>query len=214
MAYADYAAKAEASPHVRLISALGRLRQNCKPLCYGEYKELLLTNRQYAFARDYRGERVLVTVNNDDGDAVLTLPAGGCARYVGALSGQQIAANGDAITLTLKANSGEIWLPCDGEAQPASIPEQQPEAIVFEPEPIPEPAPTPESEPTPEPAPTPEPEPTPAKSFEEMSVEELQQAILERMRRNGPVTDYMRGTVAENTHHGSLVTWVKSFVRE
>ena len=49
------------------------------------------------------------------------------------------------------------------------------------------------------------------KSYEDMSVEELQEAILEKMRKNGPVTDYMLGTVRDNTHHGSLVTWVKSF---
>ena len=49
------------------------------------------------------------------------------------------------------------------------------------------------------------------KSYEEMTVEELQEAILEKMRNNGPVTDYMLGTVRENTHHGSLVNWVRSF---
>ena len=49
------------------------------------------------------------------------------------------------------------------------------------------------------------------KPYEEMSVEELQEAILEKMRKNGPVTDYMLGTVKENTHHGSLVNWVRSF---
>ncbi len=49
------------------------------------------------------------------------------------------------------------------------------------------------------------------KPYEDMSVEELQEAILEKMRRNGPVTDYMLGTVRENTHHGSLVNWVRSF---
>jgi len=49
------------------------------------------------------------------------------------------------------------------------------------------------------------------KPYENMSVEELQEAILEKMRKNGPVTDYMLGTVRENTHHGSLVNWVRSF---
>ena len=47
--------------------------------------------------------------------------------------------------------------------------------------------------------------------MEDMSVEELQEVILEKMRRNGPVTDYMLGTVRENTHHGSLVSWARSF---
>ena len=51
----------------------------------------------------------------------------------------------------------------------------------------------------------------PDKPYEEMTVEELQEAILAKMAKNGPVTDYMLGTVRENTHHGSLVTWVKSF---
>ena len=49
------------------------------------------------------------------------------------------------------------------------------------------------------------------KSYEDMTVEELQQAILDRMAQNGPVTDYMKKTVYDNTHHGSLVTWIKSF---
>ena len=48
-------------------------------------------------------------------------------------------------------------------------------------------------------------------AYEERTIEELQEAILEKMRKNGPVTEYMLGTVRENTHHGSLVTWVKSF---
>lgn len=41
---------------------------------------------------------------------------------------------------------------------------------------------------------------------------ELQEAILEKMRRNGSVTDYMLCTVRENTHIGSLICWVKSFI--
>ena len=45
-----------------------------------------------------------------------------------------------------------------------------------------------------------------------MTVEELQEAILEKMRKNGSVTDYMLRTVRENTHLGSLITWVKSFI--
>jgi len=49
------------------------------------------------------------------------------------------------------------------------------------------------------------------KSYEEMSVEELQEAILDKMKCNGPVTEKMRKDVFENIYHNSLVTWVKSF---
>ena len=51
-----------------------------------------------------------------------------------------------------------------------------------------------------------------SKSYEDMTIEELQEAILEKMRKNGPVTEYMLGTVRENTHRWSLITWVKSFI--
>ena len=44
-----------------------------------------------------------------------------------------------------------------------------------------------------------------------MTVEELQQAILEKMRQNGPVTEQMKKDVLENVYHNSLVTWVRSF---
>ena len=49
------------------------------------------------------------------------------------------------------------------------------------------------------------------KSYEDMTIEELQEVILEKMRKNGPVTDYMLGTVRENTHKGSLINWARSF---
>ena len=49
------------------------------------------------------------------------------------------------------------------------------------------------------------------KSYEEMTIEELQEAILEKMRKNGPITDRMLQDVRENVYHNSLVTWVKSF---
>lgn len=49
------------------------------------------------------------------------------------------------------------------------------------------------------------------KSYEEMTIEELQQAILDRMAKNGPVTDRMRQDVIENVWHNSLLTWVRSF---
>ena len=47
--------------------------------------------------------------------------------------------------------------------------------------------------------------------FDEMTVEELQQGIIDRMAKNGPVTDQMKRDVYGNNHHGSLVNWIKSF---
>ena len=49
------------------------------------------------------------------------------------------------------------------------------------------------------------------KPYEQMSVEELQQAIINRMKQNGPVTDRMKQDVYENVYHNSLLNWIKSF---
>ena len=51
----------------------------------------------------------------------------------------------------------------------------------------------------------------PDKPYEEMTVEELQQAVLQKLAKNGPVTDQMKKDVADNVYHDSLVNWVKSF---
>lgn len=116
--YENYADAAENNSLTRLIAALGRVRRQTKALSYGEYRELTLTNRQYAFARGTGDETVLVTVNNDDGAAALTLPASGNSAYIGALSGVQATANGGNITVNLPGCSGEIWLPLREGAAP------------------------------------------------------------------------------------------------
>ena len=94
-----------------LIATLGKTRQATKALSYGDYKELMLTNRQYAFSRNYEGISVVVTVNNDDSDFVMTVPAGSCAEYIGALSGQKVTVTNGNICVNVKANSGDIWIP-------------------------------------------------------------------------------------------------------
>ena len=49
------------------------------------------------------------------------------------------------------------------------------------------------------------------KPYEEMSVEELQSAILAKMKANGPLNDRMIKDVTENVYRDSLLNWVKSF---
>lgn len=106
----DYAGAARNNSFTRLIASLGLIRQKTKALSYGDYNELVLTNRQYAFSRNYNGESVIVTVNNDDSDFTMNVPAGNAAEYIGALSGERVSVNGGRMTVTVKANSGEIWV--------------------------------------------------------------------------------------------------------
>ena len=115
LSLSDFGDALEKNACTGLIAALGKARQKIKALSYGDYQELLLTNRQYAFSRNCNGESVLVTVNNDDSDYVMTLPTGNAAEYVGALSGQRVSVAGGHIAVNGKANSGEIWVPENGE---------------------------------------------------------------------------------------------------
>ena len=50
-----------------------------------------------------------------------------------------------------------------------------------------------------------------SKPYEQMSVEELQAAILQKLANNGPVTDQMCRDVTSNIWRDSLLNWVKSF---
>ena len=253
----DYADAVQKNPCTALIAALGKVRQHTPALSYGSYAELQLTNRQFAFARDLDGVRVIVTVNNDDNAAGMSLQAGNCAEYIGTLTGQKVSVQGGRINVTVAANSGEIWVPAgempddtpvkvtatesekaqtvEKAAEVSAQPEQsetpvqeanlaaeetaaaradeiQPEKTTdaAEPSTKAEENTSSETEKTPaEPAKAVIPDPN--KAPEDMTVEELQQAILAKMANNGPVTDQMKKTVYDNIWHDSLVNWLKSF---
>ena len=143
---------------------------------------------------------MLITVNNDPSAAQLRFPAAP-GTYMGVLHGDRISTGEDWFTCTLPGNSGEIWVP--EQAAPEGI------------EPLPEISPAVSTVDGPEPAPAaPELPPVPRdRPYEEMTVEELQAGILEKMAANGPVTDRMRQDVLENIWHDSLVNWIRSFSR-
>lgn len=107
----DFKDAVEKNPCTKLIAALGQVRHKVPALSYGDYRELQLMNRQYAFSRNYKGTCAVVTVNNDDSDFVMTLPVESEEEYIGALSGQRVTPNNRSITVNVKANSGDIWVP-------------------------------------------------------------------------------------------------------
>ena len=234
LSLSDFGNAISDNPCTRLLAALGHIRQTTPALSYGDYKELLLTNRQYAFSRTHLDTTVLVTVNNDDSDYVMTLPCGNYAQYKGTLSGQITSVANGQITVNVKANSGDIWVPvaegadepsCTDEASVSyTIPDTAEEApqeedwffdSAFITNPEPEQAPvkdvdSPVTEEIPESAPTAA-SFTSEEAFTQGKIAGLQEAILAIMEKKGPVTEQMRRDVITNTHHDSLVNWVKSF---
>lgn len=177
----------------KVIAALGRLRQQTPVFAYGDYEEKLLTNKTYAFTRSLEGLTALITVNNaNNGEELFAanLPQG---TYTGWLTGQKITTDHGGLRLTLPPHSGEIWLP-------EGVSLQVPKPVTFRAQ----------EEPTPAETKSLEPQET-SKPFDQMTVEELQQAILAKMAKNGPITQRMHQDVAENVYRDSLLNWVRSF---
>ncbi|MDD6826897.1 MAG: alpha-amylase family glycosyl hydrolase [Oscillospiraceae bacterium] len=226
----DYKDAAENNPCTKLIAALGKIRSEVPALSYGDYCELMLTNRQYAFSRNYNGMQAIVTVNNDDASAPVNVPAA-CTEYTGMLSGRKVSANGGRLSVELQANSGDIWVSSDSGLKSEAVP------VEFT---VPEPVRVSETEKAPVPEKCEKTETTVktesvcaentdaaeeknenkktadekldlTKPYEDMTVAELQACILQKMAKNGPVTEQMKKDVDDNIWRDSLLNWVKSF---
>ena len=65
------------NPHPELtahIAALGKMRKENPVLADGKYRELVLTNRQYAYARIKDQDAIVVAANNDENPADMSIP--------------------------------------------------------------------------------------------------------------------------------------------
>ena len=209
--YEDYKDELNKNPCTKLISELGKIRQNTPILCYGDYRELELHNTYFAYARTINDKSVIITVNNGDNTVNMNLLCGNSDEYVGALTGERISVDGGRINIHLLPNSGEIWIPAEFYSNSFEYVNNMP---AFENLNLPNDVENNKTELQQNSEPDNKSVKTiiySNKKYEDMSVEELQEAILEKMRQNGPVTDYMLGTVRENVYHDSLINWVKSF---
>ncbi len=217
----DFKDAYETNPATKMIAVLGRIRKNTPALSYGDYKELHLTNRQFAFSRSYEGKTVVVAVNNDDGDCGFTLPVGNSAEYIGLLSGEKIAVNNGNISFTLHGNLGEIYAPFDEnmlnrmeENKGSKVEgiedkitkdcriEDNTNDVSKDNDLYKECSINDESS---------EKQQESKGTYEDGVIAGLQQAVIALMEKNGYVTDQMRQDVYNNVYHDSLITWIKSF---
>lgn len=88
----------EENAHPKLtehIRKLGELRKGNEVLAEGKYRELLLTNRQYAFARILGDQAVMVAVNNDEAPVQMSVPLPVAAdTCVDAFTGEELTPEG------------------------------------------------------------------------------------------------------------------------
>lgn len=100
------------SLHVPLtdhIAKLAHIHRTHPALCTGAYKELLLTNRQYAYSRSLDGEHIITAINIDDstGDLSFHLPMGG-SQAIDLLTGETVSIENSHLSLTLDSCESKI----------------------------------------------------------------------------------------------------------
>ena len=93
-----------------LIAQLGQIHSQQEPLHTGRYQELLLTNRQYAFARHGEDSVIIAAVNNDDEPASLSIPVPiQASKAVNLLEpGDRLPISDGKVHIKLKGNWGAV----------------------------------------------------------------------------------------------------------
>ncbi len=105
----DFADAEKTNPVTALCARLGAMKKEYPELTYGEYKELHLTNRQFAYGRVLDGNCIVTALNCDDAPADMEfgVPADGNVTDLLGCSENVRYENG-RISVTLPANTGTV----------------------------------------------------------------------------------------------------------
>ena len=222
----DYKSAYTDKPCTRLIASLGDIRKKHKALSYGDYREVILTNRQYVYSRNLENEHIYIVLNNDDNACELSIPVEGDGEFTGVLTGKVYKACEGRINVNVPASLGDIIVIKEGNgienktavAAPieAAIQNDGRDTKTAAAAPIEaaiqnDGCDTKTADYISEQSTQNEVYRVINKPYEDMTIEELQEAILEKMSKNGPITQDMLRSVRENVYPDSLLNWVRSF---
>ena len=203
----DYKSAYTDKPCTRLIASLGDIRKNYKALSYGDYREVILTNRQYVYSRNLGNEHIYIVLNNDDNACELSIPVEGDGEFTGILTGKVCKACEGRINVNVPASLGDIIVIKEGNGIENKTAVAAPiEAAIQN-----DGSDTKTADDISEQSTQNEVYRVINKPYEDMTIEELQEAILEKMSKNGPITQDMLRSVRENVYPDSLLNWVRSF---
>lgn len=108
LSIADYAVLSEKEKDfVEFLEMLGRAKEELAALSVGSYEERLLTNRQFAYARVWNEQTVIVAANNDENPARVDIRAQD-GEYVDYMTGQKYSCGNGKLSVELAAHSGVI----------------------------------------------------------------------------------------------------------
>ena len=222
----DYKSAYTDKPCTRLIASLGDIRKNHKALSYGDYREVILTNRQYVYSRNLENEHIYIVLNNDDNACELSIPVEGDGEFTGVLTGKVYKACEGRINVNVPASLGDIIVikegngrenktavaaPIEAAIQNDGCDTKTAAAALIEAAIQNDGCDTKTADDISEQSTQNEVYRVINKPYEGMTIEELQEAILEKMSKNGPITQDMLRSVRENVYPDSLLNWVRSF---
>lgn len=108
--------KGEPHPEVaKWIQTLSAFRKKHPACVHGAYRELLLTNRQYAFSRSLDGQTVIAAANNDENSAELYIPVPEEGVYEDAVSGAAYRTESGKIRVELSAGGCALLAKAEGK---------------------------------------------------------------------------------------------------
>ncbi len=92
-----------------LISVLADIHQKESAYHGGRYQELMLNNRQYAFARHGQGSVCITAANSDDGESTITVPVPTRGNEaIDLINETTLPITNGRLTVTLPGNSGVV----------------------------------------------------------------------------------------------------------
>ena len=100
------------NPHPELtahIAALGKMRKENPVLADGKYRELVLTNRQYAYARIKDQDAIVVAANNDENPADMSIPVPVDGTYENAFTKEAVPVVDGRLQVHLDACESKVF---------------------------------------------------------------------------------------------------------
>ena len=183
----DYKNSLTNNPYTQIIAKLNHFRKDNTILTYGEYKQIELRNEYYSYSRTLDNEEIFVSLINNNTPHDFYFDSN--ETYYGLFNEKEYVPENGKIKVSLNTG-GEILYK---KGVSLKLPHIEIKEEVKEETPL-----NKDFTET-------------NKPYDQMDISELQDAILAKMAKNGPINDQMLRSVRENVYRDSLLNWVKSF---
>ena len=175
----------ENNPYAQIIAKLSHFRKNNTILSYGEYRQIELRNEYYSYSRKLENEEIFVCLINNETYHEFYFDSN--EIYHGLFNNKEYIPENGHIKVCLDKNGEILYKKGTNLNIPVlEIKQEKKDELKKDYTVV-------------------------NKLYEDMTNEELQDAIIAKMANNGPVTDQMIESVRVNVWRDSLLNWIRSF---